>query len=124
MYDFTLRADRDLQSVTDGSGYTSHIDFKPTFYGSYLPAESTFVDGSKLKLSRPLRIKKDNLKEGEEQLYLSISGPFSKSYDLDVLISDSQDKSISPGLIFKPAKFKSKLVDKITNFNSSSDVLG
>ena len=123
MYDFTLRADRDLKTVTDGNGYASHIDFKPTFYGSYLPAESTFVDGSKLKLSRPLRIKKDNFKEGEEQLYLSISGPFSKTYDLDVLINDSKDKSISPGLIFKPAKFKRKLVDKITNFNSSSDVL-
>ena len=123
MYSFTLRADRDLKSVMDGDGYAGHIDFKPTFYGSYAPAESTFVDGSKLKLSRPLRIKKDNLKEGEERLYLSISGPFSKSYDLDVLIGDSKNKATSSGVIMKPAKFKSKLVDKITDFQSSSGVL-
>ena len=40
-----------------------------------------------------------------------------------MLISDSKDKDTTSRVIGKPAKFTSKLVDKITNFKPSSDVL-
>lgn len=128
MHEFRISADRDLASVPNISTYANHRDFKPAFYltggNSYLPAESSFIDGSKLKALRPLRAKRDRIEEGTEQLYLSISGPFSAyPYNQDVLISDSKDKDTTSRVIGKPAKFTSKLVDKITNFKPSSDVL-
>ena len=80
-----------------------------------------------MKLSQPFRAKKDKIKEGTEQLYLSVSGsvsgPYSKAYDFDVLISDGKNAKSSSGVILKPEEFKNKLVDKITNFRPSSDVL-
>ena len=127
IYDFRISADRPLTSVPNVSTFANHLDFKPAFYltggTSYLPAKSSFIDGSKLRFSQPLRAKKDKIKEGTEQLHLSVSGPFSKAYNFDVLISDGKNAKSSSGLIVKPEEFKNKLVDKITNFMTSSDVL-
>ena len=93
IYNFTVKPDRGLKAMSDISGYANLVDFEPAFGSSYLNAESTFRDGSQLKLPTPLSIQNDSLKEGNEKLVLLIEGPFENSHSpvnyIELLIEDS-----------------------------------
>ena len=127
-YNINIEADRDLSEPSDmGGEYANTNDFKPfPYWKKFLSAESSLTDGSKLKLSTPIRIKKDKLKEGKEALYLNYNGSFDNS-DLDtyveIWIKDSEDINDISNEIIKPSIFKSKFIDKITNFNPVTDAL-
>ena len=69
IYSFTVKPDRDLKAMSDISGYANHVDFDPAFGSSYLNAESTFRDGSQLKLPTPLSIQNDSQKKEMRNSY-------------------------------------------------------